>query len=190
MEVSMKRFTLLFTLVLVFASQSVFASFQQNLIRNLSVQGVQDLIDWEVGEFTSYNIEFIFPGTLKKEVTSEEKGSIWVTQVMSFEMLGDTEVKMKISRSTAEILEFYVNGEKQDPPAPPKVDIVEQVEDTITVPAGTFETIKVTLKDLESDELTYLWINPRDVAMEGLVQMESNSQFGPMVLKLTESGVN
>lgn len=184
----MRRLTVLLSFALLLVSQTLFASIPQNIVNTLVVQGVEDLIDWQVGEYTNYDIEFFFPGTLTKEVTAEEEGAIWIVQVMAFEMLGNTEVRMKVSRSTGEILEFYVNGEKQDPPAPPKVDIVDQVEDTITVPAGTFDTIKITLKDLETEELSYLWINPRDVAMEGLVQMETGTQFGPMKMKLTAFG--
>ena len=188
MEVIMKRFTVLLSFSLFLISQSIFAAIPANLVRTLSIQSAQDLIDWKVGEYANYDIEFMLPGTLAKEVTAEEKGAIWVVQTMEFEMLGATEVKMKISRSTAEILEFYVNGEKQDPPAPPKFEVVDQVEETITVPAGTFKTIKVTLKDLESGEMTYIWINPKDVSMEGTVQMTANSEFGEMTIKLSSFG--
>lgn len=184
----MRRIALLLSIAVLLASQTLFASINQDVVRSLSVQGIQDLIDWKVGEYTEYEIEFLFPGTLKKEVTGEEKGAIWVVQKIEFGSLGTTEVKMKVSRSTGEILEFYVNGEKQDPPAPPKYDIVDQVEEHITVPAGDFDTIKVSLKDLESGEMTHIWINPRDVAMEGIVQMEAPTQFGPMTMKLTGFG--
>lgn len=184
----MKRFAVVLSFALLFASQSLFADVPQNIIRNLAIQGVTDLIDWKVGEWAEFQMEFVFPGTLKKEVTGEEKGAIWVVSVMSFDAFGDTEVKMKLSRATGEILEFYVNGEKQDPPAMPKVDIVDQVEEVITVPAGKFQTIKVTLKDRETGDMSYIWVNPRDVAMEGIVQMQSSTQYGDMTLKLTAFG--
>lgn len=195
----MKRFTLFFSFSILLISQSLFAAAPSKVVNDVAVvpaavvraivvQSVKDLIDWKVGEYTNYNIEFFLPGTLDKKVSGEEKGAVWVEEVMDFQGLGKTEVKVKLSRATAEILEYYVNGEKQEIPETPKYEIIDQEEEMLTVPAGTFKTIKVTLKDKESGEMTYIWINPKDVAMEGMVQMTAPTQFGEMTLKLTSFG--
>jgi len=146
--------------------------------------GIDDLIEWKVGESADYDLEFLFPGTSHKEVASEVKGAIWLHQTMTMGFLGEVKTRAKISRKTAEILELWVNDEKQDVPEQ-NIEIIKQEEDRITVPAGRFDTIKVTIKDLDSDSTSIVWMNPIATPMEGTVQMEAETQMGPMVMKLT-----
>ena|SRR3990167_4459750 len=188
MEVFMKRFGIVLSLFLFLGLPSISHSKTPlEVINQLSLQNIQNVINWKVGEWTDYDLEFFIPGSMRKEVTSDEGDALWMTQTMDMGFLGKVDSKVKISRKTGEILELWVNGQKQEVPHP-KIDIVKQEEDRITVPAGTFDTIKVTVKDRETGKLTIIWLNPRDIPMDGTVQMETESEYGQMTLKLKDFG--
>ncbi|MFC2074687.1 hypothetical protein ACFLRA_00240 [Bdellovibrionota bacterium] len=155
-------------------------------ITMLSLQGIQYVINWNVGDYTVYDMEMMFGGEMRKEVTSLEDHALWLSQTMDFGFF-QAESRIKIDRRTGEILEFWVNGEKQEIPET-DVSLVKQEEDHITVPAGEFDVIKVTIKDNKTGKLSYIWINPVEVPMEGMVQMQGETELGEMVLKLREFG--
>ena len=180
----MKKFALFFALAILVGIHNPASSYdsvpqgeKQEIIQELLIRTLHqsvrasNLIDWEVGEYTTFKLSSAFgAGEMKKYVDREEGEAIWVISNVS--LLGQNQkVEVKISRVTGEILEYIENGQKKAPPSNEPPEIIEQGEERITVPAGTFDTIRMKLKTKEGQNLT-IWLNPSQIALEGTAQME------------------
>jgi hypothetical protein len=152
-----------------------------------------NLIDWQVGDFQKIAIEMIFgKGAGTKEVTKEDtaQGAVWLVQNIA--ILGQNQkTESLIRRADGKLLELIVNGKKEDPNADGgKVEIIEQKETSITVPAGTFECMYVKAKITQQGQTqdVELWANPIDVNIDGMLKVEVQSSFGPVTLLLEQFG--
>lgn len=146
-----------------------------------------NVINWKVGEYADMNIEgFGMPlGTIHKFVASEEGNFIWLQQDMDGALIGKHKVEAKMDRATAKIVELKQDGQPQQIPDS-KLEIIDQTSESITVPAGKFETIHITAKD-EKGQKIQVWMNPRDIALDGAAQQIIEAQI-TMTLKLTKFG--
>jgi hypothetical protein len=92
-----------------------------------------------------------------------------------------------IDPNTGEIKKYIVNGKEQAPPERGDIEIIEQKEDTVQVPAGRFTCvyIKANIQAQGQTAVAEQWINPREVAVMGLVKMVTQTQLGPMTAVLT-----
>ena len=145
-----------------------------------------NLIDWKVGEYANFNISSPFgSGEMKKWVNSEEGEAIWVHSEIS--MAGQTQTaQLKISRVTGEILEYIENGQKKAPPSQDGTEIIEQTEEQVTVPAGTFDSIRIKIRTADGKNLE-TWINPSQVTMEGTIKTIVKT-FITLTMELTTFG--
>lgn len=146
-----------------------------------------NLINWKVGEFLEYDMSAAFGslGKMKKFVASEQGNAIWVKSEMSGMMGGQT-VEALIDRATAQVLEMRQNGKNVEIPKD-KLEVISQEPARITVPAGTFDTIHITAKS-EKVKKMEAWINPRDTALDGNVQMVVDAGMLVVTMKLTKFG--
>ena len=56
----------------------------------------------------------------------------------------------------------------------------------VTVPAGTFDTIYIKIKDkANNDQISEQWVNPRDIPLSGMVKSLADSQLGKVTIELT-----
>jgi len=160
------------------------------------LQGAQPLqqINWPVGDFHKLKIEFIMPGDGRKEVRNEEvyqgKNAFWyVTTINLMGQAQKTEALM--DRADGSTLRLIVNGKEESTNDGSTVEIIEQAETTITVPAGTFDCIyvkaKVTPAQGQPQEVE-LWVNPIDVNLDGALKIAFQTQFGPLAMVLEEFG--
>jgi hypothetical protein len=147
----------------------------------------QNVINWKVGEYAEMSIEaFGMPiGSMKKYVASEEGNFIWFNQDMSGQLIGDHKVEAKMDRATGKIVEMKQDGKPQEIPDDP-LEIIDQDTQTVTVPAGTFETVHITAKSKQVSKMQ-VWMNPRDIALDGAAQEIIEAQV-TMTLKLTKFG--
>ena len=145
-----------------------------------------NLINWEVGEFANFTVSSPFgAGQMKKYVDREEGDAIWVNSEISL-MGQNQKVEIKISRVTGEILEYIENGQKKEPPNNEGMEIIEQAEEQVTVPAGTFDTIRIKIRTSD-DNIVETWVNPSQVAMEGTVKTKIQAFF-VLTMELKEFG--
>lgn len=160
---------------------------RQIALSQLSDVHVANVINWKVGEFGEMSIEaFGMPiGAMKKYVASEEGNFIWFNQEMSGSLIGNHKVEAKMDRATGKIVEMKQDGK---PAAVPDgaLEIIDQDTQTITVPAGKFETIHITAKSKDVKKLE-IWMNPRDITLDGAAQQIIEAQV-TMTLKLTKMG--
>ena len=178
--------------IIIFASVQAQAFFSYDLKTNVELfeqhaqaQAIGTLeLPWVVGEKANYSLNMaIFTGTMVVEVVSDEGNAFWVHQ--DTELVGNkSKAEMLIDKETGELLEVRVNGQKQDLPENNESEILEQKEESITVPAGTYDCIYVKIRSEGRD--SEMWVNPFDVPVFGMLKQVSPTQFGPMTLELTE----
>jgi hypothetical protein len=154
-------------------------------------------INWQVGDFQNIDLDYagIMKGTASKKVTKEEpaQNAVWYTNTI--ELMGQKQtVETLVSRVDGKELKRIVNGKEEAPPTPgdgdASLEIIEQSETEITVPAGKFECMyikaKITSKG-QSQEME-AWMNPVAVNIDGMIKIVMASQLGPISMTLKEFG--
>jgi len=186
----MLKSLLIATAMIVSVSAQAHSTFAEALVASqlpaLQAQAGTEGLDWKVGQENNYKLNMggFINGTMKMFVASVGADGIWMTQDIDL-MIQKQKVEVLIDPANGQIKKMLVNGKEQ---TPPKADfeIVDQREDKITVPAGTFETIYLKIKDnANNGQESEQWINPRDIPLSGMVQSKASSQLGPVTIQLT-----
>ncbi len=151
----------------------------------LSQARTLDAIDWKVGDTANYNMQlgFIGKGTVKKVATKEEEGAIWI-ETNAKTPLGDEKVETLISRADGKVLKLIVNGQEQKY-EDHEIELISKDATEITVPAGTFKTIHIKVKDKTDASDIEAWVNPRDIPLGGIVKSSVAKTFLTVTLELT-----
>lgn len=156
-----------------------------------TVQSAQNLINWQVGDFQDLTVKMIFGGgTSHKEASSEDRAqnAVWLKNTIS--LMGQNQVsEALLSRADGKILKLLVNGKEESIPDQ-KVEILEQAETTITVPAGTFDCmyIKARITSGSQTQELKMWANPVDINLDGELKAVIGSQFGDITMELKQFG--
>jgi hypothetical protein len=196
---NMKKTLLGLSMVAALAVSQVKAEVSAVEIRNAlnvltlldTVQSAQNLINWQVGDFQDHNVKMLFgAGTSHKEATSEDRAqnAIWLKTTIA--LMGQNQVsEALISRADGKVLKLIVNGEEQAA-GEQEVEIIEQAETTITVPAGTYDCMYVKAKITADGKVTdvQLWVNPIDINLDGSLKMVIGSMFGDITMELKQFG--
>lgn len=162
----------------------------------VQTQNALNMIGWKVGDLHKFNVKFLFGGgNGTKTVPSEDlaQNAVWLKNEMT--LMGQKQTtETLLSRTDAKILKLIVNGKEQDPNAggDAEVEILEQYEDNVTVPAGTFKAMYVKLKTKAQGQETIVqvWVNPMAVGLDGQIKLVAETQFGPLTLEVTEFKIN
>ncbi len=186
----MKLIQRLSTLVLLSAS-SALAGDAVTFVSNLDLIALQQTettalgLNWKVGESLSYRISLASMGnigTSVKEVTQDTGDTLWLTNRM--QLLGQNEVvEMELRKADGQLLKMRRNGQDQTLPNDP-IEIISTESASITVPAGTFESVHIVAKTEKISHIE-VWMNPRDTVMDGTLKQKAQTQLGMMVLELT-----
>lgn len=172
-------------------AETVFESITSELIQyDLRILRIASgLIDWEVGEWTSYKLKTTFgAGDMKKEVTSDEGTALWLTSYVT--LLGQKQkIEALIRKADGKTLKLLIDGKEQDVPDV-QYDILEQKEDNIKVPKfpNGIDCIYLKLKEKEKGTIIKTWINPRDVFLDGMVKTETSQGFMTISIELENFG--
>lgn len=163
-------------------SESIFASQQAQLQESVVTMG----LDWKVGQENNYKLNMggFLNGTMKMFVREIGADGIWLVQDVDL-MIQKQKIEVLIDPNTGAIKKMLVNGKEQ---APPKADyeLVEQREDHITVPAGSFDAIYLKIKDkAQNNAISEQWVNPRDIPLSGMLKSLADSQLGKVTIELT-----
>ncbi len=176
------------------------SSASANLIQQpiLNIQSLQQSImseveannlPWTVGDYANYNIDMGFlKGTMEMKVREEVTEGFWLEQNVDM-MIQKQKIEMLVDKTNGQILQLLVNGEKQSIPEPGQTEIIDMKEETITVPAGTFLTTYLKIKDSTQDAESQIWVNT-DIPIAGMVQQKQPSQFGEVTIQLTSFKMN
>lgn len=153
----------------------------------------QNLIKWKVGEFHNNEVKLAlpFPGSGHKSVTEDvpARNAFWYVNEMT--ILGQKQkTEALMDRSNGQTLELIVNGKKEPVDNDSQLEIVDQYETEVTVPAGTFDCMYIKAKVTAQGKTQELeaWINPIDVNLDGMLKVVVQSQMGPVQLLLKDFG--
>jgi len=199
MKTNFKVFALFCALGTSFAQANLAARQDASFQRTLTAIQVADLqatatnlINWKVGDYQKIKIQMLFgSGTGTKEATQDvpAQNAVWLVSEMS--ILGQRQkTEALISRANGELLKLIVNGKEEDPKNDGEIEIIEQSETQVTVPAGTFDClyIKAVVPAQGKKMNVELWINPFDVNLDGNLKTVAQTQFGALTISLTEFG--
>ena len=147
---------------------------------------IANVINWKVGEFQdlNLNIQGMALGTMHKEATKEEGNGIWMTETVSGMM--SQKVEVLLDRADGHVIKMIQNGQPATPPDD-KLEIINQETATITVPAGTFQTIHITAKSQQAGQVE-VWANPQAITLDGTAKMTMQAQGMPVAMELTKFG--
>jgi|GEM_PF-6264168 len=151
------------------------------------VSPITNVINWQIGDYADMNISLqgMPLGTIHKEAMSNEGNAVWLKQAMSGGMIGNQVVEVLIDRATGKTLKMKQNG--QEKPVPDeKLEIIDQETATITVPAGTFETIHIRAKTSQGP--VELWANPQAIKLDGAAKITTEANGMPIAMELTKFG--
>ena len=163
-------------------AESIFASQQATLTESIVAQG----LNWQVGQENNYKLNMggFLNGTMKMFVREITADGIWLVQDVDLS-IQKQKIEVLLDPNTGAIKKMIVNGKEQ---APPKADyeLVEQKEDRVTVPAGTYDAIYLKVKDKANNgQISEQWVNPRDIPLSGMLKSLADSQLGKVTIELT-----
>ena len=163
-------------------AEAIFATQLPQIQESVVTQG----LDWKVGQENNYKLNMggFLNGTMKMYVREIVADGIWMVQDIDLS-IQKQKVEILLDPANGQVKKMIVNGKEQ---APPKNDmeIIDQKEDKITVPAGTFEVIYLKLKDnANNGAISEVWVNPRDIPLSGMAQTKADSQLGKVTIQLT-----
>ncbi len=163
------------------SAKSPFEIFQKMTTQHLAGRG---LINWTVGDNAKYNMDMGFvKGSMVMTATSITADEAQMTQDMDLGFMGKQKAEVTIDANTGEIKKMVVNGQEQQIPKQ-DLELIEIIDDTVTVPAGTFDCQHVRLKDNKSGDEIKIWSN-QSVALSGMVKTIQPGQFGEVTVELT-----
>lgn len=176
--------SLLLSLTMVFSFGASALDFSKPVISPTSLlETAPAAINFRVGENADYKLSTGFlPGTMKMLVREETDRGYWIEQNIDL-LIQKQNVEIHLDKNTGEIIEMRVNGQPQDMPEDDS-QIVDQREDTVTVPAGTFDCMYIKTKN-SKDEEAQAWVNPQQVSVFGLVKQVANAQGQTITIELT-----
>lgn len=165
-----------------------------DLIVDLTAKTVeQNLFDAEtlglnlkVGDEANYNLDMgILKGTMKTSVLSIDSEGAWIQQLVELGFAGKQDIRILMDPNTGEVKKVLVNGQEQQKPEPGNYELIENKEDTITVPAGTFVCLYIKAKDRSNNQELQQWVNLKEIPVLGMVKSIVPAQFGPVTIELT-----
>ncbi len=157
----------------------VLAQTQQNLIQK------SNRIGWVVGDTANYSVDMGFiKGSMVMSVASIGTDGVWLVQDMDLGFAGKQKIESLLDPNTGEIKKMIVNGKEEQVPEKPQLEVIEIVDETITVPAGTFACTHARLSDKSNGDELNMWAS-QAVPLSGLVKQLAPSQFGQVTILLT-----
>jgi hypothetical protein len=162
-----------------------------NLVHDINSQILSDIqtqgvFNWKVGDTTSYSIDMsIIKGTMVMAVKDVQADAVTFTQDMDLGFAGKQACEMIINPNTGETKKMTCNGQDQSTDGAGEIEVVDQKEDTVTVPAGTFTCLYIKAKQKKDGSIVEQWINPKLIPVLGMAKTIAPSQFGPVTIALT-----
>jgi hypothetical protein len=183
--------SILATLVLVtgcFASATTISAFTYDLVEGVLSSQVHSMagLNFKQGDTAAYkmSIASFINGTMTTTVKSVAVDAVVITQDVS--IMGQAQsCDSTINPQTGQIKSIVCNGKPQDANQQGDIEVVDSKEDSVTVPAGTFDCLYVKAHNKKDNTDIEQWINPKLVPVMGLVKMNAPTQLGTMVAELT-----
>lgn len=191
MKLRFAAFTLVFGIILGSSAQAASVDtdvMTVNEIQNIELVATQatlSLINWKVGDYTDYKVTagFGLSGTMHKEAFKEEGNGIWIKQQLQLPVANDT-AELLLDRDSGKVLKYIHNGKEETYPDE-ALEVIESDSADIEVPAGKFHTMHVVAKSKNIKKIE-IWINPRDIALDGSAKVIADQGMMKLNLELTK----
>lgn len=146
---------------------------------------VRSPFNFKVGDTASYKLKMGFlPGNMVMTVTNVLPDDVTISQVV--DMMGQKQdCVMVLNPNTGETKSMTCNGQAQESGDPSDIEVIDQKEDTVKVPAGTFVCLYIKAKQKSSGSEIEQWINPSEIPVFGMAKSTMPSQMGKVVIELT-----
>lgn len=141
--------------------------------------------NFHAGDSTTYNLNIssFIQGTMSMTVKSVDTNSVVIDQDIN--VMGQAQsCEETINPNTGAISNMTCNGQHQDPGNNSDIEVVDSKEDTVTVPAGTFDTLYIKAHNKKDNTDIEQWINPKLIPVLGLAKMNAPTQLGQMTVEL------
>jgi hypothetical protein len=158
------------------------------MVKNVAIQAQVGTLGlkWKVGDTADYSMDAGFiSGTIHEFVRDVSATEIWVQEDMDLGFAGKQKVEILFDKATGQVKKLLADGKEQTLPDASKMEVVEQKEDQVTVPAGTFKAIYIKIKNKDDGKMQEAWINPQEVPINGMVKALADSQLGQVKQELT-----
>lgn len=163
-------------------AEGIFATQQAQIQQSVVTQG----LNWKVGDENNYKLNMggFINGTMKMSVREIGADGIWLVQDVDLQ-IQKQKIEVLIDPNTGAIKKMLVNGKDQEVPKS-DLEIIDQKEDKVTVPAGTYDAIYIKVKDkAQNNAISEQWVNPRDIPLSGMLKSLADSQLGKVTIELT-----
>lgn len=138
------------------------------------------------GDKASYslNISSFINGTMDISVKSVATDEVVLQQDVN--AMGQAQSCTEtINPNTGAVKSMVCNGQNQDAGNAGDYEVVESKEQSVTVPAGTFDTLYIKAHNKKDNNDVEQWINPKLIPVLGMAKMSAPTQMGQMVVELT-----
>ena len=150
----------------------------------LAAPAVRD-IPLTVGDSCDYQLSGgMFQGTMHSFVRESTADGIWVEQDFDLGMMGKQKIEALYDKQTGKVLKLLANGQEQAIPDASKMKVVETRQESLTVPAGTFQSMYLKIHDSDKNTDTETWIT-KTVGVGGMIKTIAPSPLGNLTLELT-----
>ncbi len=184
----------MFKKILLAMGMMVAVSAQASVMENVAFQvsnamvqsaDVRGVFDFKVGDTASYKISMGFlPATMEMVVKAVTADEVTIGQVIS--MMGQKQDCVQVMNpNTGETKSLTCNGQQQDQGDASNIEVIEQKEDTVKVPAGTFTCLYIKAQQKSDGSTIEQWINPSEIPVFGMAKAITPGQFGQTTIELT-----
>lgn len=143
------------------------------------------MLDWKIGDKMEYDVKMGFfgkVGTMQKEVTGEQGDTVIFQQKIVMQSQNEL-VEVWINRYTGAVEKIIRNG-KEEEIGDDGLEIIEQKDTTVTVPAGTFDALYIHAKTKQVSKIE-IWMNPNETCMDGALKQVMKTSLAPVEMLLT-----
>ena len=142
-------------------------------------------LDWKVGDSADYKVDMgMVKGDMHSFVREKNAKGYWIQQDMNMGPMGKQKIEILIDKDTGAMLELLVNGQRQQPPKQ-NMQVLESREEKVTVPAGTFDSMFLKIKNKDDNKITLTWINPEIVPIGGMMKTIAPGPMGEVKVDMT-----
>lgn len=136
-----------------------------------------------IGDTCTYQMKSgIITGKMVETVKAINGTKLTVSEQIQYLLFNEQCVAVT-DRTSGKILSMTCNGQNQAVPDP-MTQVNSQVNEQVTVPAGTFTALHTSGTDSKGDDLQN-WVNETAVPITGLIKAETPSQVGPVTMELS-----
>jgi hypothetical protein len=136
----------------------------------------QKPIHWKVGDTNTYYLQYGLAGLdLIESVNKINQEGLWVQQVAYHAGQKVQVVDILYDQNNGSIKKILLDGKQQSVSDYNNNEVIEHKQDTVTVPAGTFDCHYMLLKNKKSGKLSKVWLNPEISSIGGLLRLQDSS---------------